>query len=1306
MGETMRKTTRGLVAAALVGALLLGAGEARAQPIYITFVWHMHQPIYWPGEDILATAGAGRYSFDVVTVHNDRTGPYSGWPRDAIGAARAGGLLGCGAQVSLTGSLMENLDVLEAGGAGFSGWRAPWQEAAGWMTDGGNPALDLIGFGYFHPLSALIDPRDLVLQIRLHRLALSRRFPGYTPSKGMFPPETAFSERMIPALAEAGVEWVVVDNVHFDRTLPDYPYSAGSNLIPPNQADQRSQANVSWVELNDLWAPGHVSVPWGYQPHLARYVDPSTGQASEIIVVPGARYEGNEDARGGFGALDYEAVLSQLEPYNTDADHPILVVLHHDGDNYGGGTDAYYHSNFGGFVSWLNANPSRFQCITIEDYLALYPPDPGDVIHVEDGSWSGADNGDAEFLKWNADPDASGYSPDRHSWAVITAARNRVGTATDAQPQPSDEDVLDGVGDLGSAWRHLLTAEASDYWYWDYSESGVWDSHPTRAANMANEAVETILAGVTSETTPPTIYAPQRQAYNPGELEWGPEVEPEALTLWTYVYDVSGLARVELFYRFDTDGVLEPPNHLYDGGTWCVEEMTAGAVTSQTDPAPSHIADLYEHTVENLGGFLVDYYVEAEDLLGNVARSPIGHVWVGDAGGGGSGGSGVSSYPPAPSLHDAITVVAWAPGEVHWGIDGWIEPPAEHWPAGTTPFGDGQAVDTPLTGPGPDGRYTAVLGPFDGSASVNELNWVIHYADDTWSTPDQLTPVDNAPASLPTVFLAEPADGATVQGVVRIIAAAADSPTAPPVQFLVDGSEVGTVPARSYELDWDTAAVPPGAHTITVTVGGGVTAAVTVTVGGGGGVGECTVASTDGGVIPTPDGGMVDPDGSVTGPDSGTIPPGDEPGDGCGCRTGQAQGGAWLAGLLLLWLIGRRRLRTLGWAGRVPAVLLLAGLQIAACRPTTDLGPDGSAHDAQFQQDAAPQPDAVVTPDVVVTPDAGPTCTDDPVARTGTTVYLLDGNGQETGDPLEAGSLLTVEVRIDVVEPPVGNIGFLLLDARNLDVDLQSFTLDGQPLTVPDPFAGRIPLTLVDGTLVVELEATVQSQLATVEVDAWLGYGSSGSCPVDLSHSLAVLQVLGGVEKGIDCYDLDQAQSVQVTPYTPLASTAQFEQANGLWSDVLIDDLVVGGPGCPGPGVLVHQIQKCFTRSAQSTITLSGHAYGGVDWFVDDVFLVEVLDEQENVIAAVTTWQEGTQVLGCCDAPPCSTALGYAPGGPTVPIDNLVQGGGNNGTIPAGSFDLTPYLPPGTAPFFLRFTALDQGVEGALDRIFLNVAFP
>ena len=281
----------------------------------------MHQPIYWPGESVVEAAAAAHYGFDVVTVHTDRSGPYTSWPSDAVGALRAAGLGRAGAQVSFSGSLMENLDALEAAGRGFSGWKTPWRTAATWLTDGGHPAVDLVNFVYFHPLSALIPREDLVFQLRLRARAVERRFPGYPASHGLFPPETAFGETIIPALRDAGVEWVVVDNVHFDRTLADYPYVPGSNLVPPNPADQSNAAAVDWVQLSGIWAPSRVAVPWGYQPHRARYVDPATGEASELVVVPGARYEGNEDARGGFGALNYDAVLSQLEPYNTDPDH-------------------------------------------------------------------------------------------------------------------------------------------------------------------------------------------------------------------------------------------------------------------------------------------------------------------------------------------------------------------------------------------------------------------------------------------------------------------------------------------------------------------------------------------------------------------------------------------------------------------------------------------------------------------------------------------------------------------------------------------------------------------------------------------------------------------------------------------------------------------------------------------------------------------------------------------------------------------------------------------------------------------------
>lgn len=184
-----------------------------------------------------------------------------------------------------------------------------------------------------------------------------------------------------------------------------------------------------------------------------------------MIAVPTSTFFRNEDGRGGFGALQYDAVMSQLESYNTDAAHPILVVLHHDGDNYGGGTDSYYGSNFDAFVNWVNANPTRFVCTTIQDYLDQFPPAANDVIHAEAGSWSGAGS-DPEFNKWNGEP-TNGYSPDRNSWSVITATSNIVKTA---------EQINASSADTKSAWDYLAVGETSCYWYWgNGSENGAWD---------------------------------------------------------------------------------------------------------------------------------------------------------------------------------------------------------------------------------------------------------------------------------------------------------------------------------------------------------------------------------------------------------------------------------------------------------------------------------------------------------------------------------------------------------------------------------------------------------------------------------------------------------------------------------------------------------------------------------------------------------------------------------------------------------------------------------------------------------------
>ncbi len=662
-----------------------------AEPIQVGFLWHLHQPIYYPGENILQTEAAGHYSFSVVDVHNERVGPYTTWPKDAVQAGLS--LPHLGAQVSFSGSLIENLDTLEGAGVGggmWTDWDSAYDQAQGWDTSLGNPRLDMVGFGYYHPLLPLLDERDMRMQIKLHKYAYEQTWgPDPTYSRGLFPPETAFSERMIPALVAEGLDWVLVDNIHFDRATQNYPYTTSSNLIPPNRADQinpdPATSGGAWVQLNNLWAPSQVSAPFSYQPHNVQYVDPSTGQATKIVAVPAARYEGNEDGRGGYGAFLYDQVMDSYLPYNTDPDHPMFVVLHHDGDNFGGGSEAYYHSNFQSMVDWVSGD-ADYDVTTVQDYLDRFPVASEDVIHVESGSWAGADNGDPEFKKWLGDPDGTGWSPDRNSWAVLTAAKNRVFTADDIAPASDIGNIIDGTGSATErAWHHLLTAEASDYWYWDGTE--VWDSNVTRGSNLAVAQADQVLGAFSgTETTPPTVFLPQRESYNPGGQEWRTTPEPSDFEVWTYAYDVSGLAAVTLKWRVDGDGVNpldSTQNETFAGGAevgaWNGVAMTSADVAPPTGIlSPTYRALRYEATIAGQEDVLVDYYVEAIDGLGNVTRSDIQHVYVGS----------VSSPPttavtidPDPAQAGSPLTISYDPmggplsaaAEVylHYGFDDW-----------------------------------------------------------------------------------------------------------------------------------------------------------------------------------------------------------------------------------------------------------------------------------------------------------------------------------------------------------------------------------------------------------------------------------------------------------------------------------------------------------------------------------------------------------------------------------------------------------------------------------------------------------
>jgi hypothetical protein len=565
---------------------------------------HMHQPYY-------TTTDPTAWDGEKDGIFGSRAGPYTDFIPAAVRQYAEGGLPHAGLSTSWSGSLIEQLDRCAAQGlcgGRFSGWSGALRAIAGEVTALGHPRCDFTAFGFFHPLMPLIPARNIVKQIEWHRRIIRDAF-GIEASRILFPPETAFHVRMIPALVEAGIEAVIYDSIHRFRACRDYPYAGLSEgMLPPNAAEQVDPAVSDWLQLHNIWAGSRIA-PSLLKPEYVSYVDPD-GREHRIIAVPAERYIGNEDARGGFGALQYPDVLGQVYDHivasgSFDPKHPPFFLLHSDGDNHGGGADSYYKHNTGRLVEWLSGDP-RFELTGIRDYLERFPLDPANTVHIEPGSWSGADNGDPQFMKWFSRYNEP-YSPDLNSWAVLTAFQNMVHTLEDSEPaHPA----------LAEATRLMLTAETSCYWYW--TGQTVWDQQVTNAANLARSrigAAVDALVRAGGDRTAPTIFAPWVTPENPGGKRWGQGClldAPREGTVHTFVFDVSGLTRVDLVLR---SAGSESRQAMRDHGPY----------PSRTG---AEVAAGYYTAALPVGAGDVRYVVEAEDSAGNVARSALERVFL------------------------------------------------------------------------------------------------------------------------------------------------------------------------------------------------------------------------------------------------------------------------------------------------------------------------------------------------------------------------------------------------------------------------------------------------------------------------------------------------------------------------------------------------------------------------------------------------------------------------------------------------------------------------------------------------------
>lgn len=775
--------------------IILVTGQLFSQ-VHTTYLWHLQQPNYWAEQSLwdsyhyqtawesyyLKNNNGNWYSdglqhplndLQEIFSKEDRKAVYQYRTKDAVQSLL--GHLEGGAQVNYSGCLIENVNSLaNAGQWGYAtGWENNYITARGWQTSGGNPRMDVVGFTFHHALSPLLSEAVLRKQIQAHRHIYNATFgsnPNY--SKGYWPAECSFSERIIKVLSEEGFEWSVIANSHLARTLADYPLTfgtSGCNYDPPNGADISTFTGNNWWSGQIDGRGGTFAAPFCYQAHKAKYVDPETGSEYVIDVVPMAdllSYK-NGFALQGTGEID-----AHIAPYNDPA-QPSIVLLAHDGDNAWGGGFDYYNNSVPGFANAAAAQ--GYVPTTIQQFLDDHPVPANDLVHVEDGSWVNAANdwGHPQFINWlwpmyttGYEFDPNGWTEDARNWAVLVAAENRVLTADNLSGGSDIDDIVfpDAASSLAErAWHHLLPGYTSGYMY--YGTSLDMEVKQSLACNLATGfADQVISANAGTDNTPPTVFIPQRYPYNPGGIGFGPTYgyqqhqNSSDFTVWTFAYDVSGFQEVVLKYRLDNDGVnplTDNDNDTYAGGPgvqgWNSINMTerifpTGNITGNPDInffiLPNYIANEYYAEVTGLSDTLVDYFVEATDTYGNTFKSPIQHVFVGTYNGGSGGGNyGLSWEPAEPDNHDMITITITDPASaprLHWGVNNigsnWQTPNNVYWPSGSYLFnGSGPAIETPFEGPNAENEYSLQLGPFNNPAQdVQSLAFVIHFLDDTW----------------------------------------------------------------------------------------------------------------------------------------------------------------------------------------------------------------------------------------------------------------------------------------------------------------------------------------------------------------------------------------------------------------------------------------------------------------------------------------------------------------------------------------------------------------------------------------------
>ena len=309
--------------------------------------------------------------------------------------------------------------------------------------------IELIGMGYYHPIFPLIPRADWSEQLERGREVLERAF-GRTPH-GFWPPEMAFTMEMIPALVEAGYDYVVVDGVHV-----------------------RPEDGIADV----------------FRPYLICH------DGVCIAAVPRDRDVSNAQ-HSGFDATWFQNEVRWRVGGSARPNEPRLVTTWSDGENGGWFRQTHEDSGFFGryFSPYMEHSRGAEYPVTpvsIGDYLRDHPPIA--QAQVQAGAWDVGSSSGLDFSQW------AGSESQRVAVEEVHRLSKRYWELRRRSP------VGHIPAPLERARRLILESETSCYLFW----GDAWIPHlyeRTRPAARELDVAETAMCP--ARGTPEVEGAPQ-----------------------------------------------------------------------------------------------------------------------------------------------------------------------------------------------------------------------------------------------------------------------------------------------------------------------------------------------------------------------------------------------------------------------------------------------------------------------------------------------------------------------------------------------------------------------------------------------------------------------------------------------------------------------------------------------------------------------------------------------------------------------------------------------------------------------------